>query len=118
MTAAGTPTRDSPQFAAQVRGMFDRIAGVYDLLNAAMTAGLHHRWRSIAAERAQLEPGDSVLDVATGTGDLALELARVVGSTGRVIGTDFSEAMLDRARQKQAGAGARNLRFEWADALR
>lgn len=104
--------------AAEVRAMFDRIAGVYDLLNAAMTAGLHHRWRSLAAERARLGPGDSVLDVATGTGDLALALAEAVGPTGRVIGTDFSEAMLDRARQKQAGAGVENLRFEWADALR
>ena len=55
--------------------MFDRIAGVYDLMNTAMTAGLHHRWRERAADRAELEPGDAALDACCGTGDLALELA-------------------------------------------
>ena len=55
--------------------MFDRIAGRYDLLNSVMTAGLHHRWRERAADRAELGPGDSALDVCCGTGDLALELA-------------------------------------------
>ena len=60
--------------------MFDRIAGVYDLMNGVMTAGLHHRWRRRAADLARVGPGDRVLDVATGTGDLALELARRVGA--------------------------------------
>ena len=55
--------------------MFDRIAGVYDLMNGVMTAGLHHRWRARAADLARVGPGDRVLDVATGTGDLAVELA-------------------------------------------
>ena len=59
----------------QVRAMFDRIAGVYDLMNSVMTAGLHHQWRRRAADLARVAPGDRVLDVATGTGDLALELA-------------------------------------------
>jgi len=58
--------------------MFDRIAGVYDPLNTAMTAGLHHRWRSRAVDLAGVGPGSRVLDVATGTGDLAIELARRV----------------------------------------
>ena len=52
--------------------MFDRIAGVYDVMNSAMTAGLHHRWRARAAELAMVGPGSRALDVATGTGDLAL----------------------------------------------
>jgi demethylmenaquinone methyltransferase / 2-methoxy-6-polyprenyl-1,4-benzoquinol methylase len=103
--------------AAEVQAMFDRIAGVYDLLNGAMTAGLHHRWRALAAARAGLRPGCSVLDVATGTGDLALQLAQVVAPDGEVLGTDFSEAMLDIARTKQASASSANLRFEWADAM-
>src|SRR4051794_9492273 len=64
--------------AAQVRAMFDRMAGVYDLMNTAMTAGLHHRWRARAADLARVGPGSQVLDVATGTGDLAIELARRV----------------------------------------
>jgi demethylmenaquinone methyltransferase/2-methoxy-6-polyprenyl-1,4-benzoquinol methylase len=99
--------------------MFDRIAGVYDLMNTAMTAGLHHRWRARAVDLAGVGPGSRVLDVATGTGDLALELARRVGPHGEVVGSDFAEAMLDRARAKagRADGGAVCPRFEWADAM-
>jgi demethylmenaquinone methyltransferase/2-methoxy-6-polyprenyl-1,4-benzoquinol methylase len=99
--------------------MFDRIAGVYDLMNTAMTAGLHHRWRARAAEMARVAPGSRVLDVATGTGDLALELARRVSPTGEVVGSDFSEAMLDRARAKADKRPDEEVhpRFEWADAM-
>ena len=111
-----THTSDE-QFAGQIRGMFDRIAGVYDLMNTAMTAGLHHRWRVRAADRAELEPGETALDVCCGTGDLAFELAGRVGTQGRVIGSDFSERMLDLARAKQAERGVEGLRFEGADAL-
>jgi len=99
----------------QVRAMFDRIAGVYDRMNAVMTAGLDRRWRARAADLAAVGPGDRVLDVATGTGDLALELARRVTPGGEVVGSDFAEAMLDRAREK-AGDRA-DVRFEWGDAL-
>jgi demethylmenaquinone methyltransferase/2-methoxy-6-polyprenyl-1,4-benzoquinol methylase len=99
----------------QVRAMFDRIAGLYDLMNSVMTAGLHHRWRERAADLAALAPGDRALDVATGTGDLALELARRVGPAGEVVGSDFSEGMLEHARRK--GADAANVRFEQANAL-
>jgi demethylmenaquinone methyltransferase/2-methoxy-6-polyprenyl-1,4-benzoquinol methylase len=109
------PSRGSEQFARQVNSMFDRIAGVYDLMNRVMTVGLDRRWRRRAAERAELRPGDSALDVCCGTGDLAFELARRVESGGSVIGCDFSEPMLDRAREKAARAGS--VRFEWADAL-
>ena len=113
MTAVQTAPEE---FAGRVRTMFDRIAGVYDLMNTAMTAGLHHRWRERAADRAELEAGDSALDVCCGTGDLALALARRVGPEGSVVGCDFAERMLDLARGKAARQGA-EARFEWADAL-
>jgi len=103
---------------AQVRAMFDRIAGLYDRMNSVMTAGLHHQWRRRAADLAALGPGDRVLDVATGTGDLALELAGRVGPGGDVVGTDFSERMLELAREKASRfTGGARLRFESANAL-
>jgi demethylmenaquinone methyltransferase / 2-methoxy-6-polyprenyl-1,4-benzoquinol methylase len=109
--------RQSPDFAGQVNRMFDRVAGRYDALNSLMTAGLHHRWRERAAAGAELRPGDSALDVCCGTGDLALELAQRVTPGGHVIGCDFSEPMLDLAREKAAERSAAGIRFEWADAL-
>ena len=114
--AAETPS-EQQAFARQIRGMFDRIAGVYDLMNTAMTVGLHHRWRQRAADLAALEPGGSALDTCCGTGDLALELARRTGPEGSVIGSDFSERMLDLAREKATRRGVPGVRFEWADAL-
>jgi len=109
--------RHSPDFAGQVNRMFDRVAGRYDLLNEVMTAGLHHRWRERAAARTQLRPGDSVLDICCGTGDLALELSKLVSPGGHVVGCDFSEPMLDLAREKAAERNGDGVRFEWADAL-
>jgi demethylmenaquinone methyltransferase / 2-methoxy-6-polyprenyl-1,4-benzoquinol methylase len=96
----------------QVRAMFDRIARVYDLMNSVMTAGMHHRWRERAVEMSGVGPGDRVLDVATGTGDLAIALKRRVGATGEVTGSDFSEQMLELARRK-----ASDITFEWGNAL-
>jgi demethylmenaquinone methyltransferase / 2-methoxy-6-polyprenyl-1,4-benzoquinol methylase len=98
--------------------MFDRIAGVYDLMNTAMTAGLHHRWRARAAELAGVGPGSRVLDVAAGTGDMAFALAHRVAPHGEVVGCDFAEEMLARARAKaRARADGLHVRFEPADAL-
>ena len=97
--------------------MFDRIAGVYDLMNSAMTVGLHHGWRKRAADRAELAEGNSALDLCCGTGDLALELRTRVGASGRVVGADFSERMLELANEKAAQRGMADVTFEWADAL-
>jgi len=80
--------------------MFDRIARVYDRMNSVMTAGMHHRWRARAVDLAQVGPGSRALDVATGTGDLAIELARRGAS---VVGLDFSDGMLELARKKAPG---------------
>jgi demethylmenaquinone methyltransferase/2-methoxy-6-polyprenyl-1,4-benzoquinol methylase len=113
---SGVPRRDSEEFATEVRGMFDRIAGVYDLMNSAMTAGLHHQWRQRAVDRANVGPGSDALDVCCGTGDLALELRRRIGPDGRVVGCDFSEPMLELARRKSGDEGL-PVEFGWADAL-
>jgi demethylmenaquinone methyltransferase/2-methoxy-6-polyprenyl-1,4-benzoquinol methylase len=110
-TSGGTP-RSGTLSEPQVRAMFDRIAGFYDVMNTVMTAGLHHRWRARAADLAALSPGASALDVACGTGDLAIELSRRVGADGEVIGSDFAEEMLERARSKAPG-----LQWEWGNAL-
>ncbi len=135
MTASASPPPDqgiderdaTPGTLAepQVRAMFDRISGVYDRMNGVMTAGLHHQWRRRAADLALLTPGAQVLDVATGTGDLAFELARRVAPDGVVVGADFSEGMLELARAKaQAKTAAPatpalgvQLRFEAANAM-
>jgi demethylmenaquinone methyltransferase / 2-methoxy-6-polyprenyl-1,4-benzoquinol methylase len=82
--------------AGEVRSMFDRIAPIYDVMNRVMTAGLDRRWRRLAV-RAVVWPGDRVLDACCGTGDLAVEAER---RGGRVVGLDFSERMLERARLK------------------
>ena len=89
-----------------------------------MTAGLHHHWRRRAADLAGLAPGGRALDVATGTGDLALELARRVAPGGTVVGADFSERMLELARDKAVAERASgqipaeaSVRFEAANAL-
>ena len=95
----------------QVRAMFDRIARVYDRMNSVMTVGMHHRWRERAADLARLRSGDRALDVATGTGDLAIELERRTGPGG-VVGMDFAEAMLEIARRK-----APAISFEQGNAL-
>jgi len=98
----------------QVRAMFDRIAGLYDRMNTVMTVGLHHQWRRRAADLAALGPGNRALDVATGTGDLAIALAERVGDDGEVVAVDFSERMLELARAKVNGLP---VRFEIANAL-
>jgi demethylmenaquinone methyltransferase / 2-methoxy-6-polyprenyl-1,4-benzoquinol methylase len=89
--------------------MFDRIARVYDRMNSVMTAGMHHRWRQRAADLARVGPGARALDVATGTGDLAIELGRRGAS---VTGIDFAPGMLEVARRKAPG-----IAFERGDAL-
>ncbi|MBV9818505.1 MAG: class I SAM-dependent methyltransferase [Solirubrobacterales bacterium] len=96
----GGPEAPGTLAEPQVRAMFDRISGVYDRMNGVMTAGLDRRWRERAADLAAVGAGARVLDVATGTGDLAYALARRVSPGGEVVGIDFSEPMLELARGK------------------
>jgi demethylmenaquinone methyltransferase/2-methoxy-6-polyprenyl-1,4-benzoquinol methylase len=95
--------------------MFDRIASVYDVMNAVMTAGMHQRWRERSADLARVAPGSQALDVATGTGDLAIAL-RERGA--EVVGVDFAEKMLEIARRKAPEIDFRTgnaLALEFAD---
>src|SRR3954470_9829484 len=108
--ASGPASGTLPE--TQVRAMFDRIAGVYDRMNSVMTAGMHHRWRRRAADMAKVGPGSRALDVATGTGDLAIELA---GRGATVVGLDFSERMLELARGK--AQGSESIQFVHGNAL-
>ncbi len=114
MTGAAEAHASGTLEEPQVRAMFDRIARSYDVMNSVMTAGLHHKWRERAIDLAAVGAGSKVLDVATGTGDLAIEAARRVGPTGEVIGSDFSEEMLAGARRKQAPIP---IEFVWGNAL-
>jgi len=105
VSAAGV--REVERDPERIEAMFSRIARRYDLMNLLMTAGLDRRWRRRAAAAAVLQPGERVLDVCCGTGDLAFELARRYPFS-HVTGLDFSEAMLVRARAKAAHAELRS----------
>jgi len=111
-----TATQQGRLPAGEVRAMFDRIAPRYDLMNRLMSMGLDRRWRRLAAAAADVSLESRALDVCTGTGDLAFELAQRVGPSGKVTGVDFSEQMLERARAKAAARGS-DVTFQQADAL-
>lgn len=99
-----------------VRAMFTRIARRYDLMNSLMTGGRHHAWRRLAARAILAAPDGPVLDLATGTADLALEVRRLAPDR-LVIGADFSEGMLAHARRKLATRSERPISLLAADAL-
>jgi demethylmenaquinone methyltransferase/2-methoxy-6-polyprenyl-1,4-benzoquinol methylase len=93
------------QKAARVRGVFDSVAGKYDLMNDLMSAGLHRLWKRFALLQTGLRPGGRALDVASGTGDLGAGLARQVGPTGLAVLTDINQEMLSRGRDRLLDAG-------------
>lgn len=105
----------SPQ-ASDVRRMFTRIAGRYDLMNSVMTGGRHHAWRRAAAREIVAAPPGPVLDLATGTADLALAVRRR-DPARTVVGADFAEAMVVEARHKLSARGERRVPLLAADAL-
>ena len=102
--------------AEYVRTMFTRIARRYDLMNALMTGGRHHAWRRLTAAALHAAPAGPVLDLATGTGDLALAIRRA-RPAAFVIAADFSEGMLREAAAKLARRGEPGIRLVAADAL-
>ena len=91
--------------ARHVRGVFDSVAPKYDLMNDLMSAGLHRAWKAYTVMVANVQPGQRVLDIAGGTGDLALAFAKKVGPTGQVVHTDINEAMLRTGRDRLLDAG-------------
>jgi len=104
-THFGFQTVDEREKAQRVRGVFDSVASRYDVMNDLMSAGLHRLWKRYTTTVANARPGQQVLDIAGGTGDLALAFARDVGPTGRVIHTDINEAMLREGRARLLDAG-------------
>jgi len=96
---------DERDKARRVRGVFDSVAPRYDLMNDLMSLGLHRAWKAFTVMVANPQPGQRVLDIAGGTGDLALAFARKVGATGRVVHTDINEAMLRAGRDRLLDAG-------------
>ena len=104
-THFGFDTVDETDKARRVRGVFDSVAKRYDVMNDVMSMGLHRVWKAYTVAVANLQPGDQVLDIAGGTGDLARAFARKVGSSGLVLLTDINEAMLRTGRDRLLDEG-------------
>jgi demethylmenaquinone methyltransferase/2-methoxy-6-polyprenyl-1,4-benzoquinol methylase len=101
----------------RVRGVFDSVASRYDLMNDVMSGGLHRLWKRFTLAKTGLRPGQHALDVAAGSGDLAVGLAHKVGRSGRVVVTDINAAMLDEGRTRLLNKGlAGNVGYVLADA--
>lgn len=99
-THFGYKSVDEQEKAARVRGVFDSVAPKYDVMNDLMSAGLHRLWKRYTIDVANPRPGDQVLDIAGGTGDLSMAFARRVGPAGMVVHTDINEAMLREGRDR------------------
>jgi demethylmenaquinone methyltransferase/2-methoxy-6-polyprenyl-1,4-benzoquinol methylase len=104
-THFGFQTVDEADKARRVRGVFDSVASRYDVMNDLMSLGLHRLWKAYAVSVAHVQPGQAVLDIAGGTGDLAEAFARKVGPSGQVVHTDINEAMLRTGRDRLLDAG-------------
>ena len=89
----------------RVRAVFDAVAGRYDLMNDLMSFGLHRAWKRLAVEIARVRPGQRVLDLAAGTGDVACRLAARTGPSGQVVVADVNPGMLERARARLIDRG-------------
>jgi len=100
-----------------VGAMFDRIARRYDLMNHLMSFGMDVWWRKLAARKAGLREGDRALDIASGTGDLAFELAKRVGRAGYVVGLDLAREMLVIGVAKSRARNERRVDHHWGDAM-
>ena len=104
-THFGFESVDEQDKSRRVRSVFDSVAPKYDVMNDLMSLGLHRAWKAYTVLVANVKPGQQVLDIAGGTGDLALAFAPKVGPTGRVVHTDINEAMLREGRNRLIDAG-------------
>jgi demethylmenaquinone methyltransferase/2-methoxy-6-polyprenyl-1,4-benzoquinol methylase len=104
-THFGFQSVDEKDKAKAVRGVFDSVASKYDVMNDLMSVGMHRAWKAYTVLVANVKDGQRVLDIAGGTGDLALAFAPKVGSTGQVVHTDINEAMLREGRNRLLDAG-------------
>ena len=104
-THFGFQSVDEKDKAKAVRGVFDSVASKYDVMNDLMSVGMHRAWKAYTVLVANVKQGQRVLDIAGGTGDLALAFAPKVGSTGQVVHTDINEAMLREGRNRLLDAG-------------
>jgi len=104
-THFGFENVDESEKATRVRGVFDSVATRYDLMNDLMSMGLHRAWKAYTVMVANVGEGSRVLDIAGGTGDLALAFAKKVGASGQVVHTDINEAMLSTGRDRLLDAG-------------
>lgn len=104
-TDFGFKTVDEQDKARRVRGVFDSVATKYDVMNDLMSMGLHRAWKAYTVMVANLKPGDQVLDIAGGTGDMAQAFAAQVGSSGTVVHTDINLAMLRQGRDRLTDKG-------------
>ena len=116
-THFGFRTVDAGEKAGLVRGVFDSVASRYDVMNDLMSLGVHRLWKRFAIELAGVRPGQQVLDLASGTGDLADRFADLVGPGGLVLMTDINAAMLGVGRDRMVDRGhAGNLAYAQVDA--
>jgi demethylmenaquinone methyltransferase / 2-methoxy-6-polyprenyl-1,4-benzoquinol methylase len=108
-----TKINNSPD-PEKIKSMFSKVAANYDRGNSVLSLGIHHLWRKKVVQLAEVSEGMSVLDCATGTGDLAIEFKKYVGHSGQVIGTDFCAEMLETAPEKSKKENL-DIKFELAD---
>jgi len=104
-THFGFQSVDEAEKARHVRDVFDSVAPKYDVMNDLMSAGLHRAWKAYTVLVANLKEGDRALDIAGGTGDLAMAFSKKVGKSGQVVHTDINEAMLSTGRNRLLDAG-------------
>ena len=116
-THFGYKTIPAKDKASYVAGVFDSVANKYDIMNDIMSGGVHRIWKHITVEISRVKPGQKVLDVAGGTGDLAAKFAKRVGPSGHVVLSDINQSMLDIGRDRLIDKGlVKNISYVLADA--